>query len=438
MKTHHFSANTIYSLTAIAVTAFLMISCSGQSDSPDNSITLTNPLDIEKVDEPVLIPRDQLTELIGTIQEGMLPVVQNQEGELLASQVDDVDLDGEWDELAFLADIPAGSSLDVSIQFRPEEDYPEFTTRTNIRFGVKQDSEVEHVQELEILAEELPTPPFARFQMDGPAWENDKVGFRQYIDGRNARDLYGKRTSDMALDPVGLSDEGEIEDNYHVMRDWGRDILAVGNSLGIGGLAILHNDEPVRLGITLNDDTHNIERTHYQQISSGPVRSMFKITYDGWQVGDQSYGLENTVTIWGGKYLHANDVTLHSDATTDTLIVGLVNINNDRPVEERFSEYGAWTGILTHDQQTYDKDYYLGMGLILPSEYYLGYIEAPNEGSGIVQSYNALLEASNGKSFRYYVTAGWELSNSNFTDREYFFEYAETEMNHISNPVQIQ
>lgn len=438
MKDHHSGIGSYFSFPALVVTTFILISCGGQGDTPDNRITLTNPLDMEKVDEPVVISRDQLIELTGTFPEGMLPVVQNGQDELLASQVDDIDLDGEWDELAFLADIPAGSSLNLTIQYRSEEDIPEFSTRTNIRFGVKQDSEVEHVEELEIMAEELPTPPFARFQMDGPAWENDKVGFRQYIDGRNARDLYGKRTADMVLDPVGLSDEGEIEDNYHELRDWGRDILAVGNSLGIGGLAVLHENEPVRLGITLDDDTHNIERTHYQQISSGPVRSMFTITYEGWQVGDESYDLENRVTIWGGKYLHANDVTIHSDAATDTLVVGLVNINNDKPVEQVVSEDGEWTGILTHDQQTYEKDYYLGMGLILPTDNYLEYREAPNEGSGIIQSYNVLLEASNGESIRYYVTAGWELSDSNFTDRDYFFEYAETEMNHISNPAQVK
>lgn len=422
----------------LAVTAFLAISCSNQGDLPDNRITLTNPLDIGKVDEPVVITRDQLAELTGEIPEGLLPVVLTEQGGHLSSQVDDLDLDGEWDELAFLADIPAGSSITVTIEYRSKEEYPEFTQRTNIRFGVKQNSVVENVSELEIMAEELPTPPFARFQMDGPAWENDKVGFRQYIDGRNARDLYGKRTPEMVLDPVGLSDEGEIEDNYHELHDWGRDILAVGNSLGIGGLAVLHNNEPVRLGITLNDDTHNIERTHYQQISNGPVRSMFKVTYEGWQVGDQSYSLENRITIWGGKYLHANDVTIFSEESADTLVVGLVNIFNDQPVEEIVSSNEKWTGILTHDQQTYDKDYFLGMGLILPSARYLEYREAPEEGSGIIQSYNALLEVTETEPIRYYVIAGWELSDSNFTDRRYFFEYAEAEMNHISNPVEVK
>ncbi|WP_445263776.1 DUF4861 family protein [Rhodohalobacter sp. 8-1] len=71
------------------------------------------------------------------------------------------------------------------------------------------------------------------------------------------------------------------------------------------------------------------------------------------------------------------------------------------------------------------------MGLILPSENYIEYKEAPNEESEIIQCRKAHLKASYRKEIHYYVTAGCELSNSNFTDLEYFFEYAETEMNHF-------
>jgi len=30
-------------------------------------------------------------------------------------------------------------------------------------------------------------------QTDGPTWKKDKVGFRHYFDGRNSKDLFGKR-----------------------------------------------------------------------------------------------------------------------------------------------------------------------------------------------------------------------------------------------------
>lgn len=407
---------------------FLLASC-GNSDT---TLTISNDSDSDRVDEPVVIQRTELE----VPDDSMLPVVLADDGQPVPSQVDDINLDGEWDELAFLIDVQAQESRTLQVEFVDSDEYPEFEQRTNIRFGVKQNGSVEHVEELSIAADELPVPPFGRFQMDGPAWENDKVGFRQYIDGRNAIDLYGKRTSEMALDPVGLSEEGEIEDNYHEMLDWGRDILAVGNSLGIGGIAVLHNNQPVRLGITLDDDRGNVEQTHYKEINNGPVRSLFKITYEGWQVEDQSYDVENTVTIWGGKYWHINDVVVNSPEPSDTLIVGLVNIFNDRP-PELLEDNQNWTSLVTHDEQTYDKDYILGMALIVPQQNFLEYTEAPEEGSGIINSFNIHLSASDGNPVRYYAVAGWELSEEEFADRDNFTEYVRNEIRAISNPVSV-
>ena len=76
------------------------------------------------------------------------------------------------------------------------------------------------------------------YQMDGPVWENDKMGFRQYFDGRNCCDVFGKRISEMVLDTVGISPEGHPANTYQVVREWGCDILSAANSFGLGGLAM--------------------------------------------------------------------------------------------------------------------------------------------------------------------------------------------------------
>ena len=39
--------------------------------------------------------------------------------------------------------------------------------------------------------------------MEGSAWENDLVGFRNYMDQRNGMDIFGKTTPDMVLDQCG-------------------------------------------------------------------------------------------------------------------------------------------------------------------------------------------------------------------------------------------
>lgn len=428
----------IFSLTLIGVflSGIAFIGCS----TGETNFTITNNSELDRQDEPVILTREAIIEKTGEIPliEEKLPL-PHVNGQPIPSQLDDMNGDGDWDEIAFTLHIAANSSRVVSIVYVDSSDFPEFERRTNVRFGVLENNEVSAVEALTMSAEELPVPLFTRFQMDGPAWENDKVGFRQYIDGRNGRDLYGKTSTEMALDTVGIADDGTLEDNYHVMLPWGRDILAVGNSLGIGGIGIIEDGEAIRLGVRLDAEENNVQNTRYELITEGPVRSIFKLSYEGWETPNENmYDLENTVTIWAGKYGHTNEVNLSSMASSDTLAIGLVNIHNDNtPVLlDEVSE--NYTGFYTHDQQTYDDEWYLGMGLVFPKDNYIDYTTAPDEGPGITNSYLNHIELNQNKSFTYHVFAGWELSDPNFTEADYFDEFMKQEVQKISNPVSIQ
>jgi hypothetical protein len=426
-----YKSGSLHIVFLAAILLSVTLACSnGQPE-----ITILNNSDTDRIDEPVVLTRSELVSTTGNIPGGMFPLLVNDQNEPVPSQFDDTNRDGEWDELAFLVDIPAQSTLNLKVRYVAQADIPDFPRRTNVRFGVKQDSDIVPVVQLVLAADELPVPLLERFQMDGPAWENDKVGFRQYIDGRNGRDLFGKTTGAMALEHVGISAEGELVDNYHVLEPWGRDILAVGTSLGIGGVAIMHNGSPVRLGITPDAPRNNVEMTRYQLISEGPVRSVFVLTYEGWQVGHRTLNLENTVEIWAGRYRHLNTFRLQSDQSADTLVAGLVNIHNDEPLILTDTSDTGWVALATHDRQTYDKEHYLGMALILPAESYIGYDTAPESGNGITRSYNALLHLQNGGTVSYHVLAGWELSDPLFSSRPAFEQFLADEIHHIANPV---
>ncbi len=419
----------------ILSSAVLISACTAMQED----FTLTNNSEIDRSNEPIVLSRDAIIDKTGGIQitEGQLPlpVVGDQP---LPAQVDDIDGDGEWDELAFTINIAAGESKTVSIEYVNPGDYPEFTQRTNVRFGVVGDNGIEALKTLSIPGEELPVPLFTRFQMDGPAWENDKVGFRQYIDGRNGRDLYGKTLSTMALDTVGISDENMPVDDYHVMLPWGRDILAVGNSLGLGGIGIIENNNPVRLGVRLDAEQSNVGMTSYNLITEGPVRSVFSIHYEDWDTGENSYNLENTVTIWAGSYSYRNDISLSSTNVADTLAIGVVNIHNDEQPVLLNKDDNPLSAFYTHDKQTYDDEWYLGMGIIFPSMHYLSYTEAPESGPGITTSYLNLFELVDQKSLSYHVVAGWELSDERFADAEYFRSFMEEEVQKISSPITVE
>ncbi len=191
--------------------------------------------------------------------------------------------------------------------------------------------------------------------------------------------------------------------------------------MGIGGIGIHKNNESHRLGITLDEEKNNVRSTNYQLISEGPVRSIFELSYSDWLVDGQSYEIKNTVTIWAGQYGYTNSIELISDHDTDTLLVGLTNINNNEAPTLIDNHLGQTT-LYTFDKQTYDKDYYLGMALIFPASNHIGYQDSPKSGDGITNTYLNMIQLNELKSFEYHVLASWELDDLNMKTKEAFDE----------------
>ncbi|NJK87260.1 MAG: DUF4861 domain-containing protein [Bacteroidales bacterium] len=151
--------------------------------------------------------------------------------------------------------------------------------------------------------------------MEGPVWENDKIAFRNYFDARNGMDIFGKRVSDMCMDSVGL------HGSYHELDNWGMDILKVGNSLGAGSIGLLKNDSLYRLGLT--------ENAIYELVSEGPIRSVFRLIFSGWETDQTVYSVVHEISIWGGANFYKSDVTISGLKGGENLITGIVNMQTD-------------------------------------------------------------------------------------------------------------
>jgi len=72
------------------------------------------------------------------------------------------------------------------------------------------------------------------------------VAYRLYLDERLVLDVFGIETSNANLHKI---DRG---DDYHVMSEWGMDILKVGNILGSGGFGVYENGKMRIVGSVQN------------------------------------------------------------------------------------------------------------------------------------------------------------------------------------------
>jgi len=253
------------------------------------------------------------------------------------------------------------------------------------------------------------------FRYEGPGWESDKVGYRFYLDWRNATDIYGKKTTDMVLQDVGQ----DGFDSYHEMADWGVDVLKVGSTLGIGSIGMWVDDE-VKMVSVVDSITLAI-------LANGPVHSMIETNYYGWLSGEKKYDLQSNLSIAAGDRKTRHDVIISESA--ENICTGIVKHENAQLMES--TSNGDWQYLATYGAQTLvdDKDL-LGMAVLYKKS---NLSERVDDG----QSHVIVLKPEQG-SVSYYFLAAWEQEPGGITSSDQFKAYLEQELVKLESPVTVK
>ena len=366
--------------------------------------TVSNPGTNKITDLATVVNRREVNRFLPDSTTGLPVIVKDLKGKLVPSQCDDMDGDGNWDELVFLCDLGTGESR--KLLFEPVEPaaYPVFSVRTHLRFCRANEPYDTAWGDLRMKSNDTKfTIPV--YQMEGPAWENDVVAFRNYYDARNGIDIYGKRVQEMVLDSVGIKGR-----NYHELADWGMDILKVGNSLGAGAIAIGTGDSLYRVG--------PCEEGRFRLISQGPVRTVFELTYKNVPAGDRLYSVKQEISIYAGDCFYRNSVLVDGLKGDEELVTGIVDMH---ALAADKADIGNNKVMSTWGKQSMNGEI-LGMALIFPASEFRRYWEAPASGPGIVSTHLVSLALSAGKPTRYAFVAAWELQDNKLKDKGYFTE----------------
>jgi hypothetical protein len=402
--------------------------------TPKNALVLTNPLAVDRADETIVLKRADLEAKFGVAPEGTAPVLKLN-GQAVPSQADDMDKDGKWDELAFCVNFKASETLKLEVENVPVDQYPQFEKRTNVRLGIVQPDH--SYQEVDQYFAPSCADSFKIIaQGESVSWENDKMGFRNYFDCRNVKDLFGKLKPGLIIDKIHTP---EIPD-YHKLSDWGMDVLHCGSSTGSGGLALLENDSLYRLGST---DVYE-----YQKVVEGPVRSVFDLKYSGWHVADQNLSAVERISIYPGKYWFQSDVTVSGFSGEKQIVTGIVTSQlKNEPVD--FEANADYRSIATLDKQSLNNDE-LGMAVLLKKDettkvartsdinfYELGYKTVDEKKFSIVisQMYYAAQKIAADVPARHYFFAVWGLENEKWKSMDNFKAYISGEAELLSNPI---
>ena len=339
----------------------LLVSClamgaMAQSEEVAFSHTVENSLKKEVKDMPVVVSLKDY----GDVQSAVVKL----NGEEIPSQLDDLDKDGTFDELAFVSDFKKKEKKTFSITLSNMGEQKEYTPRTfaelmlrNPKVKVKNQQDI-YLQEISVTPDTK--DPYHLVHHHGVAFESELIAIRIYYDQRQTLDLYGK-----------LKKRLEIKDTQFYTLDeqkaagYGDDVLWVGNTFGLGALWGWNGSEP-----TMIDDVQNrIQRI----IATGPVRTIVEVEARGWKAAADKPRLNMKIryTLWAGH----RDVDVYASFSRDVrdmlFSTGVINVKDSKEWNNGKDIRGCWgtdwpTGAndsVGHKRET------VGLGVKIPQKY---------------------------------------------------------------------
>jgi rhamnogalacturonyl hydrolase YesR len=395
------------------------------SQAPVATITLSNPSDFKRTDEPYRVSFDEL----GLANSAATGLGIKLNGQAIASQAIDTDSDGSPDSLFTLLDINAGASVtlnvftDMESVAGPKRAQAEISKKTG---GSWQEDPEKPGKQIYVGGQftnvDKLTPPsqhtdhsyFIRYE--GPGIESDLVGYRVYLDWRNGFDIFGKYTHDMVLQNVGQ----DGFDSYHEPSDWGMDILKVGSSVGSGGYGFW-NGESV-------DRVSKVDGWDARILDNGNLYSAFNIDYKNWQINNQNVNLSATLSMHGGSRLVHTQLKL--DQPLDNLAIGIVKHPGTELIEGEVNITGkAYTYVASWGKQTLNDDH-LGMALL--------FRKSDRETQTTDEhNYVSVMDVA-GEDVDYYFLGAWEGEKDGIKNREALVNYLKREAEKLTLPLREQ
>ncbi|MDZ7723222.1 MAG: DUF4861 domain-containing protein [candidate division KSB1 bacterium] len=387
-------------------------------------VMVSNPAELNRFEEPVVISVSDIQEINSQFNPFSFVVLAEQGGTFnkVPSQAVDSKGNGKKDQIQFMVQLSPKAQKTYTIRFSSDtKKEPDYLTRSYAELSVKKGGyfkdnkyiggSFHSIDSLRVPAQHTDHSFYIRYE--GPGWESDLVGYRFYLDWRNAIDIFGKKTTNMVLDQVGQ----DGFDSYHEMSDWGMDILKVGESLGIGSLGMWHHNRAERLSET--DSVICIIQ------EDGPIYSRIQTCYYGWQIDQDEFDVKSNLSISAGSRMTWHQVDIQGNPVN--LCTGLVKHENASMVQQDSS--GEWGYLFTFGQQSLSHDH-LGMAVVFPNNQFLKF--DTDEHNHVV-----VLKPEKGQ-LQYGFLAAWEQDQDGFQTKTEFETYLKQVCEQLSNPLIVE
>ena len=317
-------------------------------------VNVENPMRSARSDQPVVITLDGY----GQVRSALVTC----NGQEIPCQLDDIDLDEQYDELCFLSDLNAKEKKTYQVTLYVEGEPRPYPARVYTEMVIRNDK-VKEKNKHDNFVESLTARgdcanSYNLLHHHGVDFESELNGIRIYFDNRQTLDLYGKFKKRLELQATQFyTSESQKQEGY------GDDVLWVGNTFGLGAFRGWDGKQP-----TLIDPVKS--RTQ-RIISYGPLRTIVEVIDQGWKADAQQPALNMTLryTQYAGHRDTDVEVFFNKNVADRLFSTGIINVKGSEEFSDKKGLRACWgTDWPSSDHENF-KPETVGLGICIPQKF---------------------------------------------------------------------
>jgi len=317
------------------------------------NISVKNPLSTDRTDQPVVLSLQDYGEV-----RSALVTCGDQE---IPCQLDDINLDEQYDELCFLSDLKGKEQKTYTVTLFSEGEPRTYPARVYAEMLMRNDKVKEKNKHNNFVSSLTVRGDCANsynlLHHHGVDFESELNGIRIYFDKRQTLDLYGKFQKRLELQATQFYTQDDQK-----KAGYGDDVLWVGNTFGLGAFRGWDGKEP-----TMIDPVKN--RTQ-RVVSYGPLRTIVEIIDQGWRL-PQSKTVNMTIryTQYAGHRDTDVDVFFNRDMKGEEFSTGIINVKGSEEFSDKKGLRACWgTDYPSTDTVKWSRET-VGLGILFPQQH---------------------------------------------------------------------
>ena len=336
----------------------------------------------------------------------------------IPSQLDDLDGDLLPDELAFVIDLPARGTRQVTVTLSAAKTQKTYPPRVFAQMLVRDAKKGKHAP-----VQSITVPGTTNFYNmlygHGPMFESELVGYRIYFNEKQTIDPYGKFNKGLELEKSQF-----YPNDAQLAQGFGDDVLLVGNSCGVGTLKGWDGQKATHVK-PIASRTERI-------LASGPVRTVVEVEVKGWAYQGSELSMTQRYLLYAGHRDLRIETTFARPLRNEVFCTGVQDIMGNETVA--YSDHqglaGSWgrhwpvTDTVKYAKET------IGIATYIPRKYVLQEVKDAD-------NYLYTLSAPGQTGFHHYTMFTSRKETFGYSTAEEWFAYLQEWKDELEHPVEI-